>query len=265
MTTTHPVNHPAGLPGTPPGPRSAAHVPGYTPPAARRRRSRTRGRLLAVLVVSFLLGLALGRIPSPARVGDLWVGNLAAPYLVVPALAGAWAGRRLLGAAVAGAVSGAGLVLGFYDVLDSVLMGLRPDAGLRLGIPDVSALGASVAATRGWVEHQVLTGYGTPWLTVAVVVGLVMGPVGYVFRRASGFVLVVLAAALVAGPFLAEAAFHVLASAGGLRSLPVIGSVGWPMTPRNALVVSCEAAVGAITQVALVVFRFLPTRAISLG
>ena len=261
MTTTHP----AGVPGTPPGLRSSAHVPGYAPPVVRRRRSRTRGRLLTVLVVSFVLGLLLARIPSPSRVGDMWVGNLAAPYLVVPALAGAWAGRSLVRAALAGATAGAGLVLGFYDVLHSLLLGLWPDAALRLGLPDTSALGLSLAATRSWVEHQVLTGYGTPWLTVAVVVGLVMGTVGYLFRRASGFVLVVLAAALVAGPFLAEVAFHVLASAGGMRSLPFVGAVGWPMTPRNALVLSGEAVLGAITHMALVVTRFLPTRAISLG
>ena len=265
MTTTHP----AGLPGSPPPAARTASVTGYVPPparAARPFRHRSTGRrLLAVLVVTFVLGLALARIPSPSRLGDLWIGDLAAPYLVVPALAGAWAGRRLATAALAGAVAGAGLVMGFYNVLAALLRPVRPDAGLLLGLPDASRLELAVVSVRDWVAHNALTVYGTPWLTIAVLVGLVMGPVGYLFRRASGFVLVVLAAALVAGPFLAEVAFHVVASAGGMRSLPVIGAVGWPMTPRNALVLSGEAVLGAVTHVALVVIRFLPTRAISLG
>lgn len=120
-------------------------------------------------------------------------------------------------------------------------------------------------AARDWVAHNALTVYSTPWLTVAVLVGLVIGPVGYLVRRASGFVLVAAAAALVAGPFLAEVAFHLLASAGGLRSLPVIGTVGWPMTPRNAWVLSGEGVVGAVTHAVLVAIRFLPTRPIPIG
>lgn len=220
---------------------------GYRPPGtAVPRRRGTTGRLAAVLLVCGVLGYALAHIPSPHDPDDIWLGNLAAPYLVVPALAGAWRWPRAGTAALAGALAGAGLVLGFYDVVGAGLSALRPGAWSALGMPDASTAELVLDSYRRWFATFALgRPGGAPWLTIALLVGLVMGPAGHLLTRARGAVTAAFAALVVAAPLLGEPLFYALASVGGERYLPVIGRVGLPLSPRNTTVLVAEALLGA--------------------
>ncbi|MBI4943988.1 MAG: hypothetical protein HY830_24880 [Actinobacteria bacterium] len=239
---------------------------GYRPPAATvPQRRGTVGRLAAVLLVCGVLGYALAHIPSPHDPDDIWLGNLAAPYLVVPALAGAWRWRRAGTAALAGALAGAGLVLGFYDGVGVGLSALRPGAWSGPGLPDASTAEVVLDGYRRWLSTFALGHpWGTPWLTIAVLVGLLMGPAGHLLARARGAVTAALAALVVAAPLLGEPLFYAAASVGGERSLPVIGRVGLPLSPRNTTVLVAEALLGAGLLVVLALLaapRSSPVRA----
>jgi hypothetical protein len=260
MVTTPRAQHPtpphaAGPPAHPSGYPSAVHPAGH-PYTARRGRAGL-ATLAGVLLVSALAGYLLAHIPSPHDPDDVWVGNLAAPYLVLPALAGACNWRTARTAALAGALAGAGLILGFYDVVGTGLLALRPDAALLMDLPAAATVIGLLARTyeRWFAMFVVGRPWGTPWLSIGMIVGLAAGLIGWFWRRSGGLA----ASALVAAPLVAEAAFHLAAAAGGRRSLPVIGAVGYPATARNLTIWAVEAALGVLLA-AFLATRFSPLR-----
>ena len=60
-------------------------------------------RLCIIAVAGYLYGFATAHILAPHDGGVFWLGNLAAPYLLIAFVAGAWRFRSVL-ASVAGAL-----------------------------------------------------------------------------------------------------------------------------------------------------------------
>ena len=73
-------------------------------------------RLLVIAVGGYLYGYVTPRLPAPDTGARFWLGNLAAPYLLIPFLAGAWR-FRAVAASAAGALGAAAAVASFYDFL----------------------------------------------------------------------------------------------------------------------------------------------------
>jgi hypothetical protein len=95
-------------------------------------------RLCLVAVVGYLFGFATAHIPAPHEAGIFWLGNLAAPYLLIAFLAGAWRFRSVL-ASVAGALGAVAGIAGFYGFLGvgdvtNAAMGLSPDVTARAAV-----------------------------------------------------------------------------------------------------------------------------------
>src|SRR6185436_18508723 len=92
-------------------------------------------RLLAVAAAGNLYGSLSARVPGTSDPTAFWVGNLAAPYLPIPFLAGTWR-FRAIGSAVAGAAAAVSAVAGFYRFLivwhtTSTNLGLAADTPTR--------------------------------------------------------------------------------------------------------------------------------------
>lgn len=173
------------------------------------------GRLLVVAVVGFGYGFATNQIPAPESFGPMWIGNVAAPYALLPFLAGAWALRSAGGAVVAGVVVELTAFGGFYTEL--------------LADTDTS--------------YWALLGGGNPWLVFELFAGTVFGYLGHRWWRRGS-----LAAALVcaAVPVL-ESLFLVTDFAGWvLRSLPVLNLYPpiYPKSAWNLTLWGVEAAIG---------------------
>ena len=66
----------------------------------------------------YLYGTLSARVPGTSDPTAFWVGNLAAPYLLIPFLAGTWR-FRAIGSAAAGAVAAVAAVAGFYRLSSS--------------------------------------------------------------------------------------------------------------------------------------------------
>ena len=56
-------------------------------------------RLLVIAVGGYLYGYVTARLPAPDTGARFWLGNLAAPYLLIPFLAGAWRFRAVAASA----------------------------------------------------------------------------------------------------------------------------------------------------------------------
>jgi hypothetical protein len=178
----------------------------------------------------------------------MWAGNLSAPYLLLPFLAGALLPRRATAAAVGGALAAASAIAGFYDLLM---------------VGDVTA--ASVGAPATTTARQlVLDAYvrwfstfllgdpgGTPWLSIALVSGCLLGLVGFTWRTTLRWWL----AAPVGAAFLLEP----LAS---LVLLPIVNrvrfgvpSAGYALAPENLTLWSLEALFGVACLAAAILLR----------
>src|SRR4051794_36357029 len=76
--------------------------------------------VLLALALGYAYGWATSQIPSPRDPDVFWAANLAAPFVVLPFAVAAWAGiRRGSGLAATislGALTGAGMVAGFYGL-----------------------------------------------------------------------------------------------------------------------------------------------------
>jgi hypothetical protein len=142
--------------------------------------SRPVVRWVLVVSVAFLCGWAAGRTEAPDDASVFWIGNLAAPYLVIGFVAGAWVARKAAAAAAAGALSVVAAVAGFYDILRIVTV-TNLDEGLA---PDVPRWSAVLQSLGRWLSLM-LWG-NTPWLMIGVVVGLVTGLLGYRWRVRGG-------------------------------------------------------------------------------
>ena len=82
-------------------------------------------RLCLIVIGGFLYGLLAFHLPRPQRGGPIWLGNVAAPWVLIPFLAGAWRFRART-ACVAGALGAAAAAAGFYNVVEWVA---RHEAG----------------------------------------------------------------------------------------------------------------------------------------
>ena len=129
-------------------------------------------RVGVAIVIAYLFGWITGRLPAQEDPAEFWISNIGAPYLVIGFIAGAWATRRPATSAMAGAVCAVAAVCGFYNfaVIGS---NARVGQGLPPGTPWLTAAGQ---AYERWLA--LLLWGSVPWLTIAVVVGLVAGYLG---------------------------------------------------------------------------------------
>ncbi len=149
-----------------------------TAPVAASSRLGAPARLFLVVAGAFCYGLLTSHLPSPHDESTFWLGNLAAPYVLIPFLAGGWR-FRLRGAVAAGALAGGGLVCGFYNVLATAAV-TSSMLGLPEGTPATIRL---TQAYEGWVRQQLLGAGGYPWLTIGLVVGAGCGVAGFVWAQ----------------------------------------------------------------------------------
>jgi len=147
-------------------------------------------RLALCLVVALLFGLTTSHIPAPRDPSMVWVGNLAAPWLALPFLAG-WVQRSWPWAAVTGMLAVVACVAAFYlntlPPLDRVFLGLAPST---------SEAGLAAAAVTWWLGSHL------QWFTIAVPAGLAFGLLGCWWGRSR----LLIAGFFLAAPFLLEAA-----------------------------------------------------------
>ena len=161
-------------------------------------------RLALCLMVAFLFGLTVSHIPA-------WVGNLAAPWLALPFLAG-WVQRSWLWSAVTGVLAVEVCVAAFYlntlPPLDPVYLGLAPST---------SHAGVVVAAVAWWL------GFHSQWVTLGVPAGLVFGLLGCWWGRSR----LMIAGFFLAAPFLLEPAANVRTVALHAYTMPLHAYVVW--------------------------------------
>lgn len=181
---------------------------------------------------AFVYGFVTSHTDSPVDASAFWIANLAAPYLLIPFVAGAWFSRAAV-ASLAGALAGAAAIAGFYNVL-----GVGDVTNAQLGLPPTaSARSVLLHAYQDWVRTLVLGGPGgRPWLTVAVAAGAVAGYLGYRWRRQGSR----LAATAVVSALVLEPLVHLA----GLHVPPV--APNYDFTRENVAVWAAEALVGVL-------------------
>lgn len=183
-------------------------------------------RSLLVIGVAFAYGWLTGRIEAPEDPAVFWIGNLAAPYLVIGLLAGAWTGRKAGSAAIVGALSVMATVAGFYNLPRIV-------AAAQQVPSDTSRASAIFDALGRWLSLMLWS--SAPWLTIGLIIGAVMGLLGHRWaKRRSLIGWYVTGAALAVEPF-------VYAS-----DLSARLAISWPygMTPHNMSIWGTEFVIG---------------------
>lgn len=196
-----------------------------------------RHRWWLVVVVPYLYGFLTGLIPSPDDVGQFWVADLAAPYVVLPLVA-AWLLRddsalvRLLlvpGATVA-------MVLGFYR-LHAVGWSLSPS--------QLDLLPSASRAELWWASQQLwwrtFTLGGTPWVSITLVLGVLLVLVTWRSGERAWFLTWLGSAALfVLEPLVYTAGFN-----------PFVEGGRETRTARNVLIWMCVALVDSASLMVL--------------
>ncbi len=187
-------------------------------------------RLLGVLVAGFAFGFLAGHLPAPTDPSAFWVGNIAATYVIVPAVAGAWLASKKL-AAIAGSLAGAGMVMGFYNLLG--MFGVRwIDIDLA---PNTNPFIVKLIALTRWFDNLAFGHFhNIPWLTIAIVVGLGMGYLGHQWaKHASLKAGIIIAVVLLVEPILYLT---------GLSR--IFAGQPYDMRPSNLLIWGVESAAG---------------------
>src|SRR4051812_10763793 len=212
---------------------------------------RTGVRLALISVGGFLYGFVTAHLPASTSGSRMWAANLSAPYLLLPFLAGALLPRRATTAAIGGALASASAIAGVYNLLM---------------VGDVTAASVDAPATTT-ARQLVLDAYarwfstfllgdpgGTPWLSIALVSGALLGLAGFAWRATRRWWL----AAAVGAAFLLEP----LAS---LVVLPIVNrirfgvpSAGYALGPDNLALWSGEALIGVVCVAAAVLLRRPP-------
>ncbi|MGN6161377.1 MAG: hypothetical protein ACTHOG_06680 [Marmoricola sp.] len=185
-----------------------------------------RGPLLAAgaILGAGLIGYLLNHMPATQRPEDFWVGNLSAPFLVVP-FAMAWIFHaNLLEAVWTGAAAGVAEVCGFY---------LQQDLDMNAGF--------------GWL-------FSAPWIAYGAAVGVVAGGIAYLLRHHSAaIVLGLVGVVLMLEPLAYASKATVLAPPTPLMNIP---TVSYPSSAVNLTIWGFEFALGAAAAVvALVLHR----------
>ncbi|MEY2475771.1 MAG: hypothetical protein QOG87_1086 [Actinomycetota bacterium] len=173
---------------------------------------------------------------APHDESTFWLGNLAAPYVLIPFLAGGWR-FRLPGAVAAGALAGAGLVCGFYNVLATATV-----TSSMLGLPEGTPVTTRLTqAYAGWVRQQLLGAGGYPWLTIGLVVGAGCGVAGFLWAQGRArLVGTLFALTLVVEPLVYLTGLDALVFPGGDYARSVWNLAGWAL----------EAAAGVLLALA---------------
>lgn len=189
----------------------------------------TQARLAVIVVVAYVYGHLAASLPAPSDASVFWLGNLAAPFLAIPFLAGAWRFGRVL-AMVAGLLAGVALVAGFYGFL---FVGNVTNADLDLPVT-LPARQVVIEAYRQWLANLVIGDpSGTPWLTIAALFGAACGALGRLWATGRAW-----AAAPIAAAFLLEPAVYVLRIGG----IPLTSR--YAIDPWNVTVWTLEVLVG---------------------
>jgi hypothetical protein len=190
-------------------------------------------RFALIGIVAFLYGRVTAEIPAPHDPETFWLGNLGAPYLLIPFLAGAWR-FGVVGAATAGGIAGAGLIAGFYDLL-GVADNSNISMGLPLATPDLERM------VHGYVNwfgtFLIAEPVGFPWLTIAIVLGAGCGLLGFWWNARGSRV----AGALIALPFLVEPIVYLF----GLNTR-IFPAAPYAWYPGNVLIWAAELVVGLV-------------------
>ena len=190
-------------------------------------------RLTAIAVIAFLYGRVTASLPAPDQPDAFWPGNIGAPYLLIPFLAGAWR-FGLAGSAVAGGLGAGAMILGFYDVL-AVAGNSNSSMELPLETPNLERIGHAYGRFFGtFVFGQP---GGIPWLTIAIVLGG-LGLLGYRWSTRGSR----LAGAIIAAPFLVEPIIYLF----GLETLRFFRGDAYANDLRNTVLWAVELAVGLI-------------------
>jgi hypothetical protein len=211
------------------------------PPASRLRAALARPavRVAAVVLAGFLYGFGTAHLPASTSGTRMWAANLSAPYLLLPFLAGAWAFRRPAAAPGAGALASASAIAGFYNLLG---VGDVTNASVDAA-PTVTARQLVLEAYGRWFSTFLLGDPGgTPWLTIALVSGALLGLVGFAWRSTRRWWL----AAPVGAAFLLEpvASLVVLPLVNRIRF--GVASPGYSLEPANLALWTAEVLVGAL-------------------
>lgn len=182
--------------------------------------------------LALVIGLALGLVKGDGDVTRGAIGNLSAPWLLLPLWAAWRAGSSRLGAIVGLAVTLVGLV-GFY-------------CGMFVYVHD--HLGLSTGLLHRWVF---VVEANKVWFLAGLVSGPAVGAVaGFLGERARGFWLGILSG------FLLLLEMPVVEAIQGVR-LPVV-NIAW--AAGSQLVYGVEAALGAVLIAIVVARRPKPAR-----
>lgn len=153
------------------------------------RDALTRHRLLALVVYGLVCGVfgaVLSLIPSPSGAGEFWVGNFAAPWLVL-AFVGGWLLCHRFWAPAVGAVCDTACVVGFYGHF------------LFVDEHRIRGRGSAIASrVADNLAHWLV--FIAPWVAVALVAGTAFGWLGGRWARSRS----TLAGVMLAVPFLVE-------------------------------------------------------------
>jgi hypothetical protein len=203
------------------------------PPPRRSAVALGLLRVVVAVTTGYAYGSLTAALPSPDDPDVFWLGNLAAPFVVLPFvavswLARTWAGLRLPLSLVLGGLTGASMVAGFYGLHR---VGRDPNA-------DPGEAESLVGAYGRWFSTFVLgRPGGIPWLTIGVISGVAAGLLGWAWvtrgSRAAG----------VAGvaPLLIEPVARV---AVGGTGVPLAG--GYPRLPGTLAIWAAETVVGVV-------------------
>jgi hypothetical protein len=199
-------------------------------PDRRRWVPGTALRLCVIVVAGYLYGLGTTHLPAPDTGSVFWLGNLGAPYVLIPFLAGAWRFRAKV-APFAGAIGAAAAVAGFYHFLT-----VGNVVNMQLDLPvTVTARSVVIRAYANWFRTFLLGDPGgRPWLSVAIIVGLIFGYLGYRWwQKGDRLGVIIVAAVLIAEP---------LVYLSGLNDR-ILGT-GYELHASNVVIWSIEALVG---------------------
>jgi hypothetical protein len=205
---------------------------------AARLLARPGTRLVLIVVGGFLYGWLTAHLPPSPSGSRMWAANLSAPYLLLPFVAGALLPSHATLASAGGALASASAIAGFYNVLG---VGDVTNAAVEAA-PTVTARQIVLEAYGRWFSTFLLGDPGgTPWLTIALVSGGLLGLVGFAWRERRRWWL----AAPIGAAFLLEpvATLVVLPIVNRIRF--GVASRGYSLEPQNLLLWSVEALIGA--------------------
>lgn len=142
-------------------------------PVSENMRRPVRFRLgvfLASGSIGCLYGFGIAKLPSPAEPHVFWIGNTAAPWLLLAFIAGAFQPASLKWGALSGVIGDVGAVVGFYWHF------LVIDQSALPGAHGSSLVTRIVSNFPHWLV------FIAPWVAFALVSGVVCGIFGSWWR-----------------------------------------------------------------------------------